>query len=622
MLNSISAPLSWLIGVLYTWLHDYALAIIAFTLLTKIILLPVSLWAQRNSIKMVELTPELNRLKIDRYGDKDAIAEGTQELYKKRGYHPLVSLVPMFIQLALLFGVIGAVRKLLEGTDSGLSVYPSQQGGIILLMPLAAGLSALLLGLAQNRLNPLQREQPPAAQWSTNGLSIAISLILGAFVPVGVGIYWIASNLFSILQQLLLNAIMPAKKYVDYAALEASRRELAQIEGLSAGISKEDKRREKADYKRFFSVANKHLVFYSEKSGFYKYFQDVIEYLLAHSNVIIHYVTSDPKDQIFELAKTQPHIRPYYIGEKRLITLMMKMDADMVVMTMPDLENFHIKRSYVRKDVEYVFMFHGPLSMHMAMRKGCVDHFDTIFSVGPHTTREVRKIEEIYELPQKSIVECGYCALEHMRKSYLEFPKKDNDSEVNVLIAPSWQAGNIMEKDIVGILDSLSDENFTVTVRPHPQYLKLYPQNITKLEQQYKERDNIRFQTDFSDDSTLFNADVLISDWSGIAYEFAFATEKPVLFIDTPMKVMNPEYSRLGITPLEITLRNEVGKSLGEEELSKAGQAVRELIDDRGYYAQKSKALREQYFYNFGRSGEVGAKYILHSLQKKKENEA
>lgn len=614
--------MSTLIRILYDYIGSYTLAIIAFTLLTKIILLPVSLWAQRNSIKMVELTPELNRLKIDRYGDKDAIAEGTQELYKKRGYHPLVSLVPMFIQLALLFGVIGAVRKLLAGTDSGLSVYPSQQGGIILLMPLAAGLSALLLGLAQNRLNPLQREQPPAAQWSTNGLSIAISLILGAFVPVGVGIYWIASNLFSILQQLLLNAIMPAKKYVDYEALEASRRELAQIEGLSAGISKEDKRREKADYKRFFSVANKHLVFYSEKSGFYKYFQDVIEYLLAHSNVIIHYVTSDPKDQIFELAKTQPHIRPYYIGEKRLITLMMKMDADMVVMTMPDLENFHIKRSYVRKDVEYVYMFHGPLSMHMAMRKGCVDHFDTIFSVGPHTTREVRKIEEIYELPQKSIVECGYCALEHMRKSYLEFPKKDNDSEINVLIAPSWQAGNIMEKDIVGILDSLSDENFTVTVRPHPQYLKLYPQNITKLEQQYKERGNIRFQTDFSDDSTLFNADVLISDWSGIAYEFAFATEKPVLFIDTPMKVMNPEYSRLGITPLEITLRNEVGKSLGEEELSKAAQAVRELIDDRGYYAQKSKALREQYFYNFGRSGEVGAKYILHSLQKKKENEA
>ena len=79
-----------------------------------------------------------------------------------------------------------------------------------MLMPLAAGGSALLLGLAQNQFNPLQREQARASQWATNGVSIGISLLLGAFVPVGVGVYWIASNLFTISQQLLFNAIMLA----------------------------------------------------------------------------------------------------------------------------------------------------------------------------------------------------------------------------------------------------------------------------------------------------------------------------------------------------------------------------------------------------------------------------
>jgi YidC/Oxa1 family membrane protein insertase len=68
----------------------------------------------------------------------------------------------------------------------------------------------LLLGLAQNRFNPLQREQAKASQWMINGLSIGVSLMLGAFVPMGVGIYWIASNLFTISQQLLFNAIMLA----------------------------------------------------------------------------------------------------------------------------------------------------------------------------------------------------------------------------------------------------------------------------------------------------------------------------------------------------------------------------------------------------------------------------
>jgi hypothetical protein len=63
---------------------------------------------------------------------------------------------------------------------------------------------------------------------------------------------------------------------------------------------------------------NKHLVFYSESSGFYKYYQGIIEWLLAHTNLTIHYITSDPEDQIFALAEKEDKIRAYYIGEKRL----------------------------------------------------------------------------------------------------------------------------------------------------------------------------------------------------------------------------------------------------------------------------------------------------------------
>lgn len=60
---------------------------------------------------------------------------------------------------------------------------------------------------------------------------------------------------------------------------------------------------------------NKHLVFYSESSGFYKYYQGIIEWLLAHTNLTIHYITSDPEDQIFALAEKEDKIRAYYIGE-------------------------------------------------------------------------------------------------------------------------------------------------------------------------------------------------------------------------------------------------------------------------------------------------------------------
>ena len=149
---------------------------------------------------------------------------------------------------------------------------------------------------------------------------------------------------------------------MDYEELEASKQELEELQSIGGKKKLFEKnpyaKREKKDFKRFFSVVNKHLVFYSESSGFYKYYQGIIEWLLAHTNLTIHYITSDPEDQIFALAEKEDKIRAYYIGEKRLITLMMKMDADVVVMTMPDIENFHIKRSYIRKDIEYIYIPH------------------------------------------------------------------------------------------------------------------------------------------------------------------------------------------------------------------------------------------------------------------------
>ena len=616
---TIQNPLLWLLNSCCHIFGVYTVSIIAFTLLTKVILFPISLWTHRNSLRMVALTPELNRLKIKYYGDKDAIAEQTQELYKRERYHPLASTVPMFIQLALLIGVIGAVRELLEGKESMLSLYPAQTGGITLLMPIAAGCSALLLGLAQNRLNPLQREQTKAGQWMTNGLSIAISLALGAFVPIGVGVYWIASNLLTITQQLVLNAVMPPKKYVDYDKLRKSQRELEEMDSLSSHISKEDKRREREDYKRFFSIANKHLVFYSEKSGFYKYFQDTIEYLLAHSNIVIHYVTSDPKDQIFSIAEIQPHIKPYYIGEKKLITLMMKMDADMVVMTMPDLDNFHIKRSYVRKDIEYVFMFHWLTSTHMIIREHAFDHFDTVLCPGPHQIAELREAENIYHMPKKTLVDSGYGLVERLEQQYQAMEHVEHNRP-QILLGPSWQPENIMDSAIDALLGKLLNGDYQVIVRPHPEYIKRFPAKIAAFQQRYSQQIGRSFQLDldFSSNAEVYESDLLITDWSSVGYEFAFATQKPVLFIDTPPKVNNPNYIKFTAQPLDITLRTKVGLSLGLEELDKTEETVALLLEQSGQYRENILTCRQEVLPQYGRSGELSGKYILSKMLEKK----
>lgn len=617
LLELLGVPLCALMTVCYDLVHNYVVAIVIFTALTKIILLPVSMWVQRNGIAMVRMMPELNRLKIKYFGDQETIAEQQQALYKKEHYSPLVSTVPMIIQIVLLMGVIGAVKTLLGSAESTLNLIPMQAGGATLLMPLGAGLAALCLTLAQNKLGPLQREQVKAEQIMTGAVSVCISLFLGAFVSLGTGVYWIASNLWSIPLQLLLNILVNPKKYIDYEALEASRKELATMTSLGTTVSKEDKKREKADYKRFFSVANKHLVFYSEKSGFYKYFQNVIEYLLSHSNVIIHYVTNDPNDKIFELAKEQPRIRPYYIGPKKIITLMMKMDAQIVVMTTPDLENYYIKRSYVRKDTEYIYLCHGVMSTTMCMRKGAYDHFDTVMCVGQHQIDEIRETEAMYHLPAKNLVPCGYGMLDNMLAAYEKMPEEAH-AQKRILIAPSWQEGNILESCIEELVQQLYGEGHFVVVRPHPEFIKRFPGKMEAIAAKFQNLDPKLFslETDFSSNVTIYTADIVITDWSGIAQEFAFTTKRPVLLINTPMKVLNPEYVKYEHQPLDITLRPELGRTLELDEISKAGAAVEELLENRAYYAEKLDEITHRCVFNLGSSGAAAGRYILKKISK------
>ena len=96
-MNILAQIFGSIIEICYNFLGNYGLAIVVFTLLTKVILLPVSLWTQRNGIKMVEMLPDLNRLKIKYYGDKETIAEETQVLYKQKKYSPFTGIIQMSV---------------------------------------------------------------------------------------------------------------------------------------------------------------------------------------------------------------------------------------------------------------------------------------------------------------------------------------------------------------------------------------------------------------------------------------------------------------------------------------------------------------------------------------------
>lgn len=490
---------------------------------------------------------------------------------------------------------------------------------LLLLIPALSGGSAFLLSAVQNKVNVLQREAGWFGKWGMAIFLTLFSLYFAFIVPAGVGLYWVCSNLISLLLMLVVNAMYPPKKYIDYEALEKSKAALAQSKELEKKLrpTAEQKAKAKADYNRFFENDDtKQLVFYSEKSGFYKYFKGVIEYITHNSDIVIDYVTSDPNDQVFNL--DNPQIRPYYIDDNRLIVLFMKVDAKMVVMTMPDLQQFHLKRSLVRKSTEYVYMFHYPLSTTMVLRKGALTHYNTIFCVGEFQFNEIRQTEQHYGLPEKNLVLCGYEMLEELQARYDTMDKTPRDCK-KILIAPSWQEQNILDSCIHEILAELLGKGYQVVVRPHPEYVKRFAANMNAIVERYRDYEggDLSFELDFTDSSSIFNSDIVISDWSGTAYEAAFVTKKPVIFINTPPKINNPEYDEIEAKPLEITLRGEIGLQIEPDKLGGLRNAVEELLASSEKYAAKIAQIRQTYIGNFGSSAKVGGQYIIDKLNRK-----
>ena len=653
MSAAIANVLLFIMRPCYELTGNWWLTILLFTCICKVILLPLSLWCQYNSIVMVKLTPGLNRIKVAHFGDAEAIGEAQTKLNKEHGYHPLLSLVPLVVQILILFGLVDVIHYIVEGGSAGtefLALVPAEDGGLSWVMPLLATLSAVVMGFAQNRINPLQKEQSRAEKNVTNGLSIGLSLALGIFVSAGMCFYWICSNLSSIAVQALCNVLIKPKKYVDYADLAASREELAALENLSPKRKwyKKDPlaAREKADFKRFFSIDNKHVVFCSERSGFYKYFEGVIEYLLAESDATIHYVTNDPEDHIFELAQREPRIQAYYIGPTRFITLMMKMDARVVVMTLEDLETHYVKRSYVNKDTRYVFMVHHMTSMHLGATETAYDNYDALLLAGPHQVAEVRKREEQEHLPAKELVACGYPLLDAQIAAYCErfgngayaagatcvadvssvaapaapaagVLPADVAPQARVLIAPSWQEGNILDSCIDELLRSLFDCKVPAVLRPHPEYIKRYQTRWSALKQRWKHAEAagmLCFDEDFSNNESIYTAGILVTDWSSITCEFSFTTGRPCIFINTPMKVGNPNWRKLGIEPTDISLRNLIGVSLDVSQAAQFGHTACEMLAHVDDWKEKNFALRNRFIFNIGSSAHVAGEYILSQI--------
>lgn len=346
------------------------------------------------------------------------------------------------------------------------------------------------------------------------------------------------------------------------------------------------------------------VVIYAESAADYPHFKCIMDELLRDSQIEILYVTSDRSDPLIQNL-LPASLRVLCLGNGLFCTLFFRLvNARVFVMTLPDLDRYHLKRS-VHSHVNYVYVFHSLVSSHMIYREGALDYYDTYFCSGPHHEREIRLREKLKGFPPRKIIHHGYGKLDQILEK-----RQSQSGQNTILIAPSWGDSSITNTCLEKLVDCLLTAGKKVIFRPHPMSVRLEFGRIKSVMSKFGNHPGFVMDDKISGMDSFFNCAVMISEWSGAALEYAFGRLRPVLFVDTPPKANNPNYALLGSEPVEISLRSQIGHLLQPNEIELAPEIIDKLLSESDLWCSRLVGLREKLVYNLGQSGRVGAEAI------------
>ena len=351
------------------------------------------------------------------------------------------------------------------------------------------------------------------------------------------------------------------------------------------------------------------IVFYAENKASMNHFRTLITELTEVKGLKICYVTSVKNDKI--LSSNNEKILSFFIGDGIARTkFFIELKAKILIMDMPDLNSFHIKRSKVFP-VHYIYIFHSMFSIHSYLRKGAIDSYDTIFCVGKHHVNEILETEKIYNLKPKKLVEYGFGRLDTLLNEKNDI--NQNNLEKNlVIMTPTYGKDNFLEICGIEIINILLDSNFKVLLRPHFRIFQETPELINKIKKTFQDHKNFRLEDGIISKEDFHSSKCLISDWSGISMEYAFVFERPVIYIDVPQKIMNNEMEKIPLIPLEVSIREKIGYVINPKKLNDIPKILTEVDDNSR--TEEIRQIRSETVFNIGTSTKVGSEYIVKIL--------
>jgi hypothetical protein len=359
--------------------------------------------------------------------------------------------------------------------------------------------------------------------------------------------------------------------------------------------------------------SKRQLVVYSEGSQDWPHLGPILEsYLKQDEKAELSYLSSGSNDPGLQFV--HPRFHAYFIGSGTTRTIFFKgLQARVCLMSLPDLDVFELKRSAY--GVHYVYAFHSINSSHTVYRDRAFEHFDTLFCVGPHHVDELRREEVLKNLKPRRLLEHGSVKLDTVVAQYSGSKAPDANETPFILLAPSWGECSFAEDGALvrAMIQQVLAQGWICSLRFHPMTLRHHPKLIESLQLEFGAQKNFFLETDLNNNESFRRAHLMVSDWSGAATEFSFALGKPVLFIDTPQKINNPDWQAFDRPALERIIRTEIGSVIEPGQISDFANSIQKLLGSGTDFRRVTEEARSRWIFNVGRAAEAGATH-LHSI--------
>jgi len=212
----IAVPILWVLGWFHRYTHNYGVAIILLTVLTKVLFFPLTLKSMRSMKAMQALQPQINALRSKYKSDPQRVQRETMELYREHRVNPLGGCLPMIVQIPVFYALYVALSVSVEMQSAPFICFGQFFGMHLWICDLAAADPTYILSILMGVSMFVQQKMTPTMGDPRQAKMMLLMPVVFTFMflnlPSGLVLYWTVSNVLQIAQQMYMErSAAPAK---------------------------------------------------------------------------------------------------------------------------------------------------------------------------------------------------------------------------------------------------------------------------------------------------------------------------------------------------------------------------------------------------------------------------